>query len=139
MRYVLATTVLLCLLSVGTVQAQPGEQVVIDEVLRIYPGGAWSQCLEAPRSTLTIQASAAGLRTPETAHLLFRPNRQTVRPDSYLAVPLDLEQIVSAHTVETGVYCYDVSVTSNHPDMDPSRPERPFKSVHIRVTMTPMP
>ena len=138
MRYVIGV-LLLCLLSAGTVQAQPSQQVIIEETLRIYPGGAWSKCLDVPRSTLTVQASAAGLRTPETAHLLFRPNRQTVRPDSYLAVPLDLEEIVSAHTVEAGVYCYDVSVTSNHPDMDPSRPERPFKSAHIRVTLTELP
>ena len=138
MRYVIGV-LLLCLLSAGTVQAQPSQQVIIEETLRIYPGVPWSKCFNLPKSILVIQVSSVGDHATEPARLLFRPNRQTVRLESYLATPLGLDEIVGAHTVEEGAYCYDLSVRSQHVDIDPSSAERLSKSVTLRVMMTPQP
>ena len=138
MRYVIGV-LLLCLLSAGSVQAQPSQQVIIEETLRVYPGVPWSQCFTVPRSILVIQVSSVGDRATEPARLLFRPDRQTVRPESYLATPLGVNEIVSAHTVEEGAYCYDVSVRGQYVHIDPSSAERLSKSVSLRVMMTPLP
>lgn len=119
----------------------PTETVLIDEPhLFLYPGANWEQCVAVERGTLTVIASAAIGRTGETTHLLFHPNRQTARPDAYLAATLSDDQTMMVHTVEAGSYCYDVMVSHNLTNpldaTDPNRLERPFKWVSLKVIST---
>lgn len=132
MRYVL----LACLLLIAIpAYAQPTETVLIDETLILYPGGSWEVCPTVERGILTVRAFSPPGRTGETARFLFRPNRQTVEPDAYLALPLDLDEVVASHTVEAGSYCYDVMITQQlpHPEVTTSI-NRPNKQVHVKVT-----
>jgi hypothetical protein len=135
LRQAAIALLLAALLVTGSARAQPVDTVLIDRSVPLTSGQVWQDCPYVDDGILTIDARADAGRSGETANFLFAPNRQTVRPDAYLAVPLGADPVVASFRVGAGSFCFYVMMTNRYPvPAGTSAYDTPVKISTIKVT-----